>query len=392
MKSDKKTLVLLVLLLAVNIHSEIIPNRNLGKNKPGKKPKGKQKQGNEPEHHESPYEKLLKDVNAYFDDILKESKLDFKKKADKTGGAVYNISGKNAMITIKGESNQVQVSMINEYESHSLEFKDVEFEEQKEMITQNYVSSFLGDTNQIIVDIKTVFGAVESGLAGSKYEGVTGESSFTQVNGPSKIKGAAVPFTLTYTNSRVFMKSEPVTGSLKSDKGKFILTITTKFFEKSFELTVLTETFMITQSRKVGIRVLEHLDAMYYLNDNPEHEDIQRSFTFSNYHKQGADLLTHHFNNGDLKVSSDDKSLKVLYKGNPGMTVDVSTPNLNGLMFTIVKCKIENLSGDPYTLVLPGSSIFEMGGLIDKFLLEMGDKLRLSLSVIEEAQMVNIFA
>lgn len=395
MKIHWHTVVLILLLLSTNC-AVISPdsqdqrilktNKTSQKNQKAKKGKKQDKEEKVPET-ESPFEKLLKDVEKFFDKALKE--IPHNKKQAKEGGAFYNLKDKNSQIEISTDGNTVLVSLTNEYESHLLEFEDVDFTQQEDMINATYLSQFLRDSDQILGNINQVYEKIEAGLVNEEYPVAGGESMFVEPKVLEK-SAAFVEFSLKYKNPNVKFGSDPVMGTLKKGKNEYTLSILSKYFQKTFQLGIFTQSFMYTESMKIAFRVLSHLDSMYYLNENPSEDNVDRSYSFESNKDHLKNVLLTHLGD-EFEVSVDEKSAKIEFDGKEVAVIEASQPRIEGGMYTVIKCKLKPVKGNPYTLVLPGRSIFEVQGLVDRFAIEMVGVLTHVMGVIPEREIPTIF-
>ena len=134
MKSNKnKTKLFLILCIFLTLEltvSEIIP-RNL----------------KEDDEDTNPIEKLLNDLVKFFKAKLKPLKAKITEQtAEKV---IFDMPKKKSTVTIEVTGSEINVSLVNEYESQELKLENIEFEDEKELIETNYVDKFIGHLQQV---------------------------------------------------------------------------------------------------------------------------------------------------------------------------------------------------------------------------------------------------
>jgi hypothetical protein len=367
---------------SINFDRELV-NRK-GKAKKGKKPVEQE----EEKVPETPLEKLLLDLTKFFDSKLKSFEPEKTDSGD--GNIIYSIPSKNARVTIAVDGIKVEVSLVNDYENQSIELQNVEFDDQKELIETEYVDKFVNGLGQIETDIKQIWAALQQGFEAANYEGSFGQTSFDKVllNGSPQID--SLEFTMAYLNPGLVMPGEPISGYLNRDSSNFVLTIVTKFFQKSFDIGILTDGYLQSEARRMGVKTLSHLDSMYYLTENPSDDGIGRHFIFADYKSEMKNTLTTYLG-GNFIVEVKDTGAVVKYGGKPVATISSHEETAGSMIFNILKCKIEVLENEEYAVVLPGSSIFGMEALADKFLIELMDDLKHALNEVDDNEQVQIF-
>lgn len=354
-----------------------------------KKTKPKPKSEDEQEEKiETPLDKLIKDLNAYFDQKLKPLKP--KKDDDGEGNVTYDIPSKNARISMEVSGTKVLVTLLNDYENQSIELENVEFEDQRDLINAEYVEPFLTDMDQIFTDIGQIYASIEKGILGVEYEGSFGKTAFNKAKIDGKAGKDNLKFNLSYLNEGLVMPGEPVTGILARDKGKFVLTMVSKFFQKSFELGILTEGYLESEAAKVGYKILAHLDSMYYLNENPSDQAVEHLFTFADYKKPMEDLIKDKLGK-EFDVKTSDSGAVVSLGKTKVLTIKASEQVVGFMAFTVLKSKVEVLAGEESSVVIPGSSIFAMDGLANKYLLEVLDSVMAAVDKVDAGDPVSIF-
>jgi hypothetical protein len=294
------------------------------------------------------------------------------------------------MITMKVDGTKVEVVLTNDYESQSIELQNVEFQDQKELIESEYVDKFLGGLVQIETDIKAIWRAIQEGFKLAVYEGSGGKTQFDKIALKGKAKIDSLDFTMKYINPGLVMPGEPISGSLVRDQSSFILTIVTKFFQKSFILGILTDGYLQSEASRMGVKALTHLDSMYYLNENPSDEGIERNFIFANYKTEMKDALTRYLG-PDFIVEVKESGAVVKSGGKPVANITVKDETVKNFSCTVMRCKIEVLDNEVYSLVIPSSSIFGMEALVDKFLMEVMDNLKHAVNKVDVNEQVQIF-
>ena len=388
---SKISLLTFIIILLINYFSICLTlNRELKNNKKAaaKKPEKKK----EPKVI-TPLDRLTTDLSAFFDAKLKP--MSPKKTDDKKGNITYDIPSKKTKITMAVSGTKMIVTLTNEYESQSIELENVEFEDQKELIENEYVNSFLGHTEQVETEINSIFAAIEQGLLASSFNGSFGETGFSKLTkkaAKGKKKGAAdnIEFSMDYLNKTLTMAGDPILGELKKVKNKYLLIFSTKFFQKTFELGILTKGYLSSESVKMGTRVLSHLDSMYYLNENPNEESISRSFLFDEYSSHMKDISSQ-FLGPDFSVEVKDKTLSISFDGKPVANIVVKESMLNDMAFIVFKGKIDVLSSEHVSLVLPNQAIFAMEALADKYVMDMMDRVKHAVNKAGANETVLIF-
>ena len=337
---------------------------------------------------ETPLEKLIIDLSKFFDSKLKSLKP--KKTDDGEGNITYDIPSKNAKITMNVEGTKIEIVLTNDYENQSIELENVEFDDQKELIESQYVDKFISGLNQIETDIKSIWGSIQQGFTAAVYEGFFGKTQFDKITPKGKPKGDSLEFTMAYLNPGLVMPGEPISGFLSRDSNNFILTIVTKFFQKSFELGILTDGYLQSEARRMGVKTLSHLDSMYYLNENPSDEGIERNFIFDDYKTEMKDTLANYLGSNFI-IEVKEAGAVVKFGGKPVATISIKEEVVGSFVCNVMKCKVEVLNNEVYSLVLPSSSIFGMEALADKFLIEIMDNLKHALNQVDENEQVKIF-
>ena len=142
MKSNKnKTKLFLILCIFLTLEltvSEIIP-RNL----------------KEDDEDTNPIEKLLNDLVKFFKAKLKPLKAKITEQtAEKV---IFDMPKKKSTVTIEVTGSEINVSLVNEYESQELKLENIEFEDEKELIETNYVDKFIGHLQQVKSNLNEIF-------------------------------------------------------------------------------------------------------------------------------------------------------------------------------------------------------------------------------------------
>ena len=376
-----KLLFILCLFLAMDLANSTIISRELAKDK---------KKGKKPVEDENlnPLEKLMKNLIDFFTEKLKPFKA--KKTEDSPEKIIFEMADKKALITIEVSGTQVNVSLVNEYETQQFELENIEFEDEKELIEKEYVDKFIGHLTQVTSKLDDIFKGVQAGLTASKFEGFFGETSFSEIAlGKSKDKDSIV-FEMTYLNPKLLMDNDKIMGEISRVGESHALRIVTKFFQKTFELAVVTQGYLASESKKLGDGILGHLDSMYYLNENPEGESAQRDFMFSMYKDHLEELLTK--NKAEtFSVEVGEEEVTISSEDGPALTAKVESKELNGLYFTVIKATLLIAGNQEYHLVLPGESIYTLNALVDKFFLELLDYTKHAANKFNQDEAVKVF-
>jgi hypothetical protein len=335
---------------------------------------------------DNPTEKLISDLKTFFDAKLKPLKPKVTEEQD--GVIIYNMPERESKVTIQASGTQINVNLVNKYESQELQLENIEFEDEKELIEKNYVDKFIGHVSQVQSNLESIFKSVQNGLASASFKGLFGETSFNQIK-PAKSKNKdSFLFELHYMNERLVMANDPIYGEINRVGADHTLRIVTKFFQKTFELAVVTDSYLTTEAKKLGDRVLSHLDSMYFLNEDPNDVDMEKYFSFDEEYKKHLKALLEDYLGKGFTV---DEEITVKFGENVVATTSQDMTDGNGLMFTVIKANLQILSDQEFSLVLPDSSIYNVGALVDKFFLELMDYVKHSTKKLNEEDSVGVF-
>ena len=376
MKSNKnKTKLFLILCIFLTLEltvSEIIP-RNL----------------KEDDEDTNPIEKLLNDLVKFFKAKLKPLKAKITEQtAEKV---IFDMPKKKSTVTIEVTGSEINVSLVNEYESQELKLENIEFEDEKELIETNYVDKFIGHLQQVKSDLNEILKGVEAGLTESRFTGFFGETSFTDIKSSKSKSDDSLVFEMTYLNPKLLMDNDKIMGEINHNGNSHTLRIVTKFFQKTFELAVITDGYLNSESKKLGDKVLAHLDSMYYLNENPEGDSAERNFMFGDYIEHLEELLKENLGE-EFQIEVSDEEVTISNDEGPVFTAKVEENELNNSYFTVITANILIAGNQEYHIVIPDNSIYTLDAMVDKFFLELIDYTKHASNKFNPDEAVTVFA
>jgi hypothetical protein len=353
------------------------------------------------EEDQNPYEKLKEDLQKFFKDKLGD---EFTEEGSE-GSVTYTNEVKKSEVILTFETSSIDILMKNEYETQEMSLENVNFEDHQEMLENEYVNRFLNHVEQIEGDPNKIFEQFKEAISGLSYSGSFGQSSFTDVEltsgrlrerilakkgkkpqkagkqknknkskKPKKEEVKALTFSITYQNDKLSStSSDPVYGELDKEGEEYIIKLYSKFFEKDFILKVTTDNYIQGETKKIGKEVLRHLDSMYYLNQGPDQELLQRSLAVHSYGEHLKQTIEGSIENSSVTVpalTAEDKSATIEIKIGEEPAADITLEIPDDLPTTFVlKCKLHKNNAEEEGMAIPSLSIYSMEGILDAFVL-----------------------
>ena len=313
---------------------------------------------------------MMTDLNKYFTDVLKPFKPEVKGTPAK-GPIVFNVKDRNVEVAIVGSGSVTTVSLKSNYEKHTLEFTNVVFEDEREMIEKLYVGPFIQHLNEVQSETPDVYKSVTEGIMQAKYNGLDSEMSFSALKEVGKATKDQAAFSLEVLFETVKHKIDPVYCELVKDKsGGFLLSVITKFFQKSFHLSVLTKHYLREESRRLGNEVLTHLSSMYLLNEQGEREFALQDFDAAEYMDSHlgtvwGEELAEPMSFADGAIKYNEEVMAECRSIDDDMSIE------DTIYFVGFICELPGLGGEERKLILPASSIYTVRALANGFFTEI---------------------
>lgn len=313
---------------------------------------------------------MMTDLKNYFTQALGAYKPQVKGTPEK-GPIIFEVKDKNVEVAIVGSGSVVTVSMRSNYEKHTLEFTNVVFEDEREMIEKQYVGPFISHLEEVRAKTPDVYNDVREGLMQSSYSGLESEMKFSNLKEEGNPSEAQAVFSLEVLLEDLVFKIDPVYCELVKEKnGGFMLTIVSKFFQKSFQLSVLTGHYLREESRRLGNEVLSQLSAMYLLNEQTNREFALQDFDAEEYMDTHLEMIW----KTELTEPMSFEGGTIKHEDEVMAECRVNEDDLNiedEIYFTEFICELPGLKGETRNLVLPASSIYTVRALANRFFVEI---------------------
>ena len=340
---------------------------------------------------ETPEQLMIKALKVYFTDKLKALK---PKVTDKgaNGPVDFAIAERNATINVVGSGSLVNVALKSDYETHNLEFENVDFEDEKAMVESKYVGPFIEHLNQIKTKTIDIFEAVQKGLLAATFTGGEDETRFDNVIVEGKPTDALIVFQIGYVNSGIRDGADPIYGELLKDGKHFKLTIITKFFQKSFQISVFTDHYLVKEAQRLANQVLSHLYSMYLLNEGPERDEAFKYFDAGEFMDDKLEGIWQSELNEQFTVAASSDGSTISFSGGEIASCSYDEPNIDDrIYFMRVICELGALGGQVRNLVLPGESIYTVGAVADRFFREIARTVKHAVGGFNEDEYVSAF-
>lgn len=336
----------------------------------------------------TPRDKLREDLKKYFDGLMKPLKV---KRTDIDDTKFeYNIPDKEASIVIEESETQFNVTLQNKYETQTLELENIDFATEQKMIQENYIDKFMGHVAQIQGKLPDMFESVKAGLEEARFSGMYGETKFIGVAPDKSSTEEELVFSMEYDNPAFpFAKDQIIGELLQSDEG-YYLNIITKFFQKSFQLAVTTDGYLQGEARKLAEKSLAHLESLYYLNEDRDQQAETTSFEYAAHMGDLEKVIKANLGQG-MSVTMNDNGFSISIESGVAAQGEFGMEMAGGIGFNVLKVTAEVLNGQVYTLVFPNKAIYNLNGLVDKFVSELVETIKYSMTKMNPDDSLKVF-
>ena len=305
----------------------------------------------------------------------------------------YHITGKDdAHITINREANKVIIDMKNQYEEFNVTSENMSYEKQQTKIEDEFLKPFITHLKEIVPDAEAAFMAIKEALNG--YEAEVSEGKNFTVKSCEKMEDkSSEDFIMFECQVDGEGMEDGILGQLEVENRGFKLLFVTKYFKNEFILNVRTQHYLGDESKNLMKKILLHMEKMIRLNEGTASEDptaeqtleqdevIKRVQDFFEGYKEKVEGLNVNNTDNGVEASTDE----------PALVVNTKTEAIGDFTFINVEATMPQLGDKKFSQNFLTNSLYQMTGLLDAYLENIGEYLVHSLNSSNPEEFVAAF-